>query len=243
MKLFKERLKGFVAGILVTSLMMGTVAFAASTKIDVVFDNIKFMFDGSEKAVTGGRTLVYGGTVYAPVSFVGKALGKNVSYDGKTKTVWVGKKQGNFKYLENIEYARYDSGHYSHTILFGNWGEKFSNSNFKIASNSYLHGLGAFYGDYAQNTAQSISYNLDGSYKRLSAKIGIDDNNKNTKGNGRITIIGDDQEIYVSDYLKGGDLPRDLNVDISGVLRLEIKFEVSGQDSPNIAMGDAKLIQ
>lgn len=243
MKNIKEKLKGFIAGILVCSLMFGTIAFAATTKISVTFDSIKYMFDGVEKKPTGGRSLIYNGTVYAPVSFIGNSVGKNVSYDGKTKTVWVGKKQGSFKYLESIEYARYDSGHYSHAVMFGNWGKNFSNSNFKIASNTYLHGLGALYGDYAMNTTQSISYNLDGSYKSLSAKIGIDDNNKNLKGNGRIKVIGDDQELFVSDLLKGGDLPRELNIDISGVLRLQIIFEVSGEDTPNIVLGDAKLIQ
>lgn len=239
MKNFKDKIKGFIVGALVCSLMFGTVAFAASTKISVTFDKIKYMFDGVEKKPTDAQGFIYKGTVYAPISFIGKSVGKDVAYDGKTKTVWVGKKLGSFKYLDSIEYARFDTSSTCHTLSM----EKWDSSNFKIAGNTFLHGIGSYFSWGLENPKQSIDYNLDGKYKTIYGKIGIDDISKNSTEGGRIKILGDGEEIYVSDLLKGGDLPRDLNVDISGVLKLQIVFEGDNYDRFNIVFGDAKLIQ
>jgi hypothetical protein len=241
MKNIKDKIKGFIAGTIVCSLLCGTIAFAASTKIDVVFESIRYMFDGIEKKPTDAKGFVYKGTVYAPISFIGSSFGKDVTYDGKTKTLWVGKKTGSYKYLDSINYARKDSSESSNDINFIKWD---SGSNFIIADNTFQHGIGAEFSQYfGKNTLQSIDYNLNGTYKTLTGKFGIDDSTKNNVGYGKVKIIGDGEELYASDNLLGGDLPRDLNVDITGVLRLQIKFEVSGNGTPSIVLGDAKLIQ
>ena len=242
MKNFKDKLKGFIAGTLVWSIMLGTVAFAASTKIDVVFDSIKYMFDGVEKKPSSdAKGFIYKGTVYVPVSFFGKSIGKDVSYEGKTKTVWVGKKNGSFKYLESIDYARRDINVRSSEFYFGKWDK----DTFKVASNSFSHGIGFDLSSFWYNgqSTSTIDYNLNGTYKSLSGKIGIDDSTKNCVSTGKFTVLGDSSELYVIDNIKGGDLPKDISVDISGVLRLQLKFEITGSDAPDMIFADAKLIQ
>ena len=244
MNSFKGKGKSFLAGFLVSGLLFGSIAFAASSKIDVVFDNIRYMFDGVEKKpAADAKGFIYKGTVYAPISFISQSLGKNVAYDGKAKTVWVGQRLGSYKYLDSINYARYDTDSQLNSLYFGSWKDKYSGINFKICENTYLHGIGAYFYEYANNSSQSIDYNLNGAYKTLNGKIGIDDNTKNSIGYGRIRIYGDGEEIYASDLMRGGDMPKDINIDIKGILRLQVKFEVSGDGCPDIILGDAKVIQ
>lgn len=70
-----------------------------------------------------------------------------------------------------------------------------------------------------------VSYNLNGDYKRLTSLIGIDDYTKNFATRGRVTILGDGVEIFKSEQLTGGDPAKKINVDLSGVLKLEVLFE------------------
>ena len=59
------------------------------------YDNIKLVIDGATitpKDANGSTVepFIYNGTTYLPVRAVGNALGKQVSWDGKTKTVYLG---------------------------------------------------------------------------------------------------------------------------------------------------------
>ncbi|MEC0231353.1 peptidylprolyl isomerase [Paenibacillus alba] len=88
--MMKDKVKGLVVGITIGSLISGTVAFAASSQIDVAFRSLKYMFDGVEKAPTEGKTFIYEGSTYVPLRFVSEALGKKVEWDEANETVWIG---------------------------------------------------------------------------------------------------------------------------------------------------------
>ncbi|RTE11067.1 peptidylprolyl isomerase [Paenibacillus whitsoniae] len=89
----KDKVKGLIVGLTIGSVLSGTVAFAAnSTQIEVTFRNLTYMFDGVEKAPAPeqGKGFIYEGTTYVPLRFVGDALGKKVSWDDATSTVFIG---------------------------------------------------------------------------------------------------------------------------------------------------------
>ncbi|NQX64800.1 peptidylprolyl isomerase [Paenibacillus alba] len=88
--MMKDKVKGLVVGITIGSLISGTVAFAASSQIDVAFRSLKYMFDGVEKAPTEGKAFIYEGSTYVPLRFVSEALGKKVEWDEANETVWIG---------------------------------------------------------------------------------------------------------------------------------------------------------
>lgn len=89
--MMKDKLKGLLIGLLVGSMMTGTAAYAANSQaINVYFLQLKFMFDGVEKALGGATTLVYDNRAYVPIREVAKVLGKEIEYDGKTGTIWIG---------------------------------------------------------------------------------------------------------------------------------------------------------
>ncbi|WP_051775048.1 NPCBM/NEW2 domain-containing protein [Paenibacillus tyrfis] len=236
----KERLKGILIGSALTTMLMGSVAYAANgTQIEVYFKNLKYMIDGTQKVPTEGQGFIYEGTTYVPLRFIGEALGKEVNWDGSTETIWVGKKDGEFKYLTSIEYARIDGD--TSWVYF----DKIGDQKFKIASNPYQKGLGAKTGTYKSEKKTSISYNLNGKYTKLSGFLGIDDSTKNSAATGNVRFIGDGKELKGFNNLKGGNNPIAAEIDVTNVLKLEIVFENEGtwpgNEYLNFILADAKL--
>ncbi|MEF3313841.1 stalk domain-containing protein [Paenibacillus sp. GYB004] len=186
-----DKVKGFIAGAAVMSLFSGSVAFAAtSTQIEVYFKNLKYMVDGIEKKPSEGQGFIYEGTTYVPLRFIGESLSKDVNWDGETETIWVGKRDGDFKYLTDVEYARVD-GSAKENLYFNEWkypvGLKFS-----VAGKKYNNGVGIIL-DYtirSEDNKGSIDYNLNGEYTTLSGLIGIDDFTKNSDNMGTVIIKG-----------------------------------------------------
>ncbi len=92
----KERTKGFIAGMLVSVLLLGVVGTAAATsavrQAALNYADIKVTVDG--KTVTprdvNGKAVepfIIDGTTYLPVRGIATALGMNVTWDQKTHTV------------------------------------------------------------------------------------------------------------------------------------------------------------
>ncbi len=109
----KKELKGFIIGVLVTVMLMATVAFAEGVKqkIEVMFNSVNLAVNG--KPVKADNIL-YKGTTYVPIRAVGEMLGKKVAWDGKTNTASIndkGKVPDDEKTTGRYEYiARDESG-------------------------------------------------------------------------------------------------------------------------------------
>ncbi|WP_310551249.1 NPCBM/NEW2 domain-containing protein [Paenibacillus glufosinatiresistens] len=239
----KDKLKGLCIGVVAGALLTGGSAYAATNvKLSVVMENVKFMFDGVHKQTA--QSIVYNGQLYAPVKNVAQGMGESFSYDGKTKTAWIGAKQGAFKYLDEISYARMDGDNSKGEIYFKNWTNP-SGLKFTIADQKFLHGVGSILdAPYnGKDFRNSIDYNLNGKYKRLNALVGVDDYTKNSDNQGTIAIYGDGVELYRSESLKGGDLAKEINVELTGVLKLQIVFETAKDEAEqlDLVLADAKL--
>lgn len=100
----KWNTKSFLTGVVLTALVMGlcvpAVAAAIQKQLTVTYKDIKICVDGTEitpKDANGNTVepFVSGGTTYLPVRAVGEALGKEVTWDGNTNTVYVGAKPNN----------------------------------------------------------------------------------------------------------------------------------------------------
>lgn len=77
---------------------MGALAASGTRTLEVTFKDIKLVVDGTEvvpKDAAGNvvEPFVYNGTTYLPVRAVGEALGKGVTWDGNTNTVYIGNAQ------------------------------------------------------------------------------------------------------------------------------------------------------
>ena len=88
-----------IALIAVLVLAVSTAGASAATKIDVNFNKINIEVNGGLKAVTGEyfvRTtgnipysILYEGTTYLPIAKICELVGKDIGWDGNTRTVFI----------------------------------------------------------------------------------------------------------------------------------------------------------
>lgn len=91
-----------------------------------------------------------------------------------------------------------------------------------IAGQTHLHTLAQQLG-YC-DTAGDVEYNLSKGYQKLTATAGIDDNARISDAKAQLEIYGDDQQL-TSVTVEFG-VPTPVDVDVTGVLRLRIHWQV-----------------
>lgn len=220
----KERFKGLIAGVLIGSVVAGGSVFAAANykTIDVLFDNIKIVIDGEEieaKDANGTKVepFVYNGTTYLPVRAVGNAIGKEVSWDGVEKVVYLGAKPGNTENWLDV------CGPYQYTR-----GEEYTleeNKYFTMSGKKYTNGF-TLRTDY--NKKAEALFNLDGRYKSLTFTVGHIDGTSNS--NRTLNIYLDGIIAYTAE-LKYDDVVRKITVPLNNALQMKIALEPDGPNS------------
>lgn len=217
--------------ILVGVLLLSSAIFAASFRKNITVDymGIKLVVDGKEvimgNDMAGNKIepFAYEGTTYLPVRALAEALGKTVQWDEATNTIFIGDgeitpAQGSAVDLLEIK-------------------KPFSNDNSYVEKNYSLGGVkyknGIEYWSYTNNKGHS-NFNLEGKYTNLTGKLGA-----NKAGTTiRFDFIGDGR-LLQSYEVVSGQLPIDVNLDVSGVSLLEIQFEViSERSTSNSAFTD-----
>ena len=206
--------KRFAALALCTGMVTGT-ALAANTvykNIRVQYCCIKLVVNGAPvtpKDANGSTVepFIYNGTTYLPVRAVGNALGQDVSWNGNTKTVYIGMNEsdtaakklkpyetnGNMRVLE-------DSGK---TIY--------------MMSKQYTQGL------YCNYTGAAL-YNIDGLYKSLEMDIGHIDGEDKYSGTLSFYVDGE----LVDTYSLSGEMQTEhIKVDLNKGLQLKIVTDIS----------------
>lgn len=221
----KDKIKGFAIGALSMAVLLtasSALADPVSKQISAVYNGIKLVVNGNPVTPqdSDGNVVdpfIADGSTYLPVRAVSTALGMPVEWDGKTQTVYIGKKpDGSLTSLTSLPVGRSNS-----SFNYNDWTGQWSNKQFSIAGKTYSTGIAKYYwGD--ENSY--VVYNLNSQYKTLTADIGMDDVNK-TSGDStaQILIYGDGKEIYRSPKVQPGDV-KSINVDLSGVNQLKIVF-------------------
>lgn len=102
----KKELRGFVLGLIVATLLMGTV-FAGGVKqaINVVLNSVNLTVNG--KTIEADNIL-YNGTTYVPLRAVAEALGKDVGWDEKTNTASINDKGNVSAMPEGLKASGYE---------------------------------------------------------------------------------------------------------------------------------------
>jgi len=114
------------------------------------------------------------------------------------------------------------------------WGQPHANTSvegnpLRIGGRTFEHGLGTH--------ADSVLYvNLHGGSRRFTAFVGVDDETRK-QGSVEFRVLADDKEVFKSGIIKGGDKPREVNVDVSGV-KLLVLLVSSGPDGMNYDHAD-----
>ncbi|MFC4810141.1 stalk domain-containing protein [Paenibacillus sp. GCM10023250] len=87
----KSNMKSFLLGFVVCAMLGSTTVYATdSTRIEVYFKKLKYVFNGIEKVPnSAGEGFIYQGTTYVPLRFVSESLDKEVSWNPGTGTIRV----------------------------------------------------------------------------------------------------------------------------------------------------------
>ncbi len=239
----KKRLQGIIAGFLAGALLTGGMVFAkdVSEKAQLYYRNIKIFIDGAEIVPKGSdgsvvEPFIMNGATYLPVRAISEALGKDVAWDGKTYSVYIGKKDQlqPDNYLDRIQYSN---------VVFGEWYNNLWKINGKITDTNnkdYMSGM-LFYnsagndmynikGD-ADKVDIKISYPLNSQYGNLKGKIVLPkdiktnelDINDLDNENVNVYFYGDDELIYKATSVSQS-MPFAFDLDIRGINSLTIKI-------------------
>lgn len=224
MRNLKKMVASFIAGAIIFS---GLGAYAAtSIKVDVL--PLKFYFDGVQKKPSGNQMgFVYEGTTYVPLRFMAESLGKEVAWDSKTTSIYVGKKPDNIKSINTdftyiTELKPYGSINGGVGVGWTVW-TKDNNYVNKVSMQNTMYSPDTNLSN--NNRSNTYTYYLNKGYSKLTGILGVDDSSAGSglKQN-NFYIYGDGKLIYGEEDIIVGEDPINVEVNLKGVNKLEIKF-------------------
>lgn len=211
--------RSFVAGILITLLVVSMVptALAAAGMSIYIYPGINVYIDDQKldpKDAKGNPVMVftYNGTTYLPVRAIGEALGKNVSWDGSTNSVYVGK-HGDTQpttWLNTKEYFNTDGSSWS-------FDEKRKDNLGNEHTGCMRINYGSTYGRQG-----SISYALNGQYRRLTGVCFQRYDYRHRLDVMAFEVYGDDRLLERIE-IGPNVFPVNIDIDVAGVQVLQIK--------------------
>jgi hypothetical protein len=223
MKDFLRKTKVFLAGVIFT-VVLGTsfTAYAAGGQMIEVFYNVKNIVINGVSKMPEEKPFIYKGTTYVPLRYISETLGQVVEWDRETATIYIGDRMSSKvgypnKNIEPINTQQSPWGEitcqYMGTIVKDNLGKPF---------NSYLTFSLDWFG-----SKNFIEFPLNSQYKNLSFHLALTDEYKNTTRQMFLKIFSDDELIFHKE-LRAGDMPEDINIDVSNTVKLKIEFNAQG---------------
>lgn len=222
----KNTLKGYLIGVLSTVMLFGCVCYAASnTKtIEVLYNSIKIYVDGVkiDPKDPNGNTVepfIYNGTTYLPVRAVGEAIGKTVTWDGTTQSVYLGAKAGEKQALLDI-CAPYDGQQYElHRQTEG--------KHIVIGGNKYTNAISFWTNWWSRLPKANVLFNLDGKYKSCSFEIGRIDGSEKEDVTLNIYLNGNLEKTY---DLSAETVKQKIDINLKNALNMKIEFDEPQKD-------------
>jgi hypothetical protein len=241
-------LAGVLIGVLLTANWPAWAALVnktinVSAGVNVYVDDQKLdPRDGQGNPV---EVFIYDGTTYLPIRAISNSLGIPISWEGATQSVYVGKHSSDKPtvWMHDLDYFT-RSGKAASFY----WSPSESDQ----LGNTYLNGGIKYQAD--SSAARSgfegltTTYMINAQYSRIQGKIVLPYSQRAWEYHtgGQITIYGDDEALYSSEVMRPGVLPIDFDVDITGVLKLQIVVNLSStlhSGSAEIGIVDFGLYQ
>lgn len=231
-----KQLKRAVIGFLLGAMLFGGIgAYAASeSKMIEVFYIVKDIKINNVSQMPEQAPFVYEGTTYVPLRYISEKLGEQVKWDGSTGTIYIGDTgEENAVYLEDgIKNMRFSATDDDSRLGSSN-GNKIKdniNNEYDQYVTLYIDAVN-FYGFPYETSTATVEYPLNGQFKTFKATAGLTENYKDTISKVELTIKGDDEIIYEG-VIEAGEMPLEIDLDVSGVVKLSISAKnINGQKS------------
>ena len=223
--MFKDRLKGFTVGVLVTAMLSSTLFVSASTGgvMREVFYGVNIVINGNQWNPPADMTpFIADGRTFLPVRGISEALSVPVTWDGATSTVFLGTQPVGSPFFSTIPHFR-DGGTGTNRLTIGN-----------AVSLGNHHANALFSGNAHSTLGAWRDYNLNGQWDTLTGDVLRLD--RGGRGSATISFIGDGRELLVV-ATSENQQPQNISVDVRGVLVLRI--EISGNAPNAVALHNA----
>lgn len=217
----------FILGGLTFTYLSTTEAANDMKKISVFQDTINYYVDKVGKKTQEGKSgFIYEGTTYVPIRFIAESLGEKVTWDGKSKSVYIGDVP-KFISLKDVKPIGSDEDHFFHypSSIVISTGEKFEQS----------YQLGGYHGGGAVQD-HTVEYLANGNYKGFETYLApVKKLVAGSFGIGSMKIYADNKLIYDSGSIKD-KVKVNVNLDVAS----KVKFEIEGS---GLGILDPKFIQ
>ena len=207
----KLQIKGFVAGVLFTAMLSGTLLVVANPGgvmrelfygVNIVVNGVPQNFpDDMAPFITGGRT-------FLPVRGIADVFDVPTDWDGATRTVYIGTMPHGAPFWSTVPFFERSSTQIDVGTVYM-LGQPYANA---IRSTS---GSGAVSGCWSH-------HNLNGQFSTITGMLGRADGSGTLSST--ISFIGDGREL-ASFTVDGNSVPTEISIDVQGVLVLRIQIE------------------
>lgn len=146
--------------------------------------------------------------------------------------------QGKLRYLSQMEPREVKYTPYFDTTWEYRRDTNMDGGPLRLGNKIYARGL-------CVHSKTQLKYRLGGEYRRLQAVVGIDHLvASNGYADCRLVIQGDGKTLFEAD-VKGKDSPRPIDLDVAGVVSLEVLVDFGGNldISDHLDLADAKLVK
>ena len=235
----KDKLKGFLVGVCSAALLAGAVT-AFATTIDVTMAGVKVYWDGVEKTLLDAdhnkvEPIIYEGTTYVPLRAMSNLMGKTVDWDQSTLSVYVGGKPvGATTPLDKLDKSKINR---EETSIDTGTDARFRLKDEIIQCSNLLGGGFQYDSDYN-------IYVLNCNYSRLVGKAVMPYIEVGSSDECDLifySVENDGTEHEIKRYeLKQTQAPVDVDVDLTGVTNLKIKW--SAKSKTGIYLYDVNLL-
>jgi hypothetical protein len=233
---------GIIIGMFGVTTATSVVAAVNSIQATVTYRDIKVNIDGKPTVLTDldGQPIepvILFDRVYVPLSGIGRAFNRNVTWDSATSTVHIRRKDDTSTVglkpvkLTNLTYTK-QGGHefvYSEGMLDN--------------TNNYVEDCWLLSSNYTHDRT-SRNYDINREYARIEGTMFIPLDRQNMNTTYKLEIYCDDKLAYESPYLSSGGNPIKFDVGIDNVKDLRVQFvKVNGEShgSYNVAISNVTL--
>ena len=207
--MFKQA-KGFILGfitcVLIFSLVMTATALSTKTAT-ITYNDIKVVIDGKPVTLTdleGNKIepILLNSTIYVPMSPMARAFGKTSTYEGSSRTLYIGNTGGKLQYptMRLNQVVNIGTELMSAKIRTDNYG------------NTYDDGYYIYYGAWDAHPFQTL---LNMKYSRFKCILYIPEGTT-SEGSGAMQIEVDGKTVYTSPTMTKTSAPINVDVDITG---------------------------
>ena len=218
----KKRILAFVLFALFALYLPAAAAEAATTirNIQATYTGITIVADGAEVRTESEPFVDSDGVTYVPVRAVAEALDREVTWDEKTNTIYIGAVPGEESWMKILPPYTVDG-----SLAYALNGDNEKNS-FTVAGQSYTEGVYLEHSD-TEDSASAIWY-TQGKYQSITFRIGHVD--KSGNNNAVVTVYLDGKKL-ASMEMTWDTPPKMLRIPLSKSENIRIEVACEAKDT------------